>query len=205
MRRSAVAERHTIFRKPIRERSPAARGYIFGEARVAALHSIPKEVWAWLTLHRWLVSVNSKGRDWAAWLPILREFSSLRLLVSHLGLPPAAGQPPGPAEARDKTAEVLALASFPEVRVKLSGFYAVTDPGYRYPHEAAWPYVAALSEAFHTTRLLWGSDFTPCLDHVNFPQTIGLFHEMKLLSDEDRQRIEGGNLLALLEHLVSKE
>ncbi len=176
--------------------------YIFGQERVDALLSISDEVWSWLTSRQWLISVNSKGEDWAAWQTILQQHGELRLLVSHLGLPPKVGEPPTEAGAREAMASVLALAGFPQSRVKLSGFYAMTDPGHDYPHRAAWPYVEALLAAFGAERLLWASDFSPCLDWLTFPQTFGLFSRMPFLSEADRERIEGANLLALLDEVV---
>ena len=92
----------------------------------------------------------------------------------------------------------IGLARFPRTHVKLSGFYALSQPGYAYPHRAAWPYVQVLADAFSTKRLLWGSDFTPSLGLLSFPQTVGLFAEMPFLSGDDRQRIEGANLARLL-------
>ena len=85
--------------------------------------------------------------------------------------------------------------------VKLSGFYAVSDPGHDYPHEAAWPYVERLVTAFGSGRLLWGSDFSPCLDWLTFPQTMDLFEKMPFLDRHDLDAITGGNLLALLEEV----
>ena len=93
---------------------------------------------------------------------------------------------------------VMELARFGGVCVKLSGFYALTVPGYDYPHRNAWPYVAALVESYGVDRLLWGSDFSPSLEHVSFPQTIGLLGQMPFLTDKDRVQIEGKNLLRLL-------
>ena len=176
--------------------------YVFGQERVDALLSISDEVWSWLTSRQWLVSVNSKGGDWTAWQTILQQHGELRLVVSHLGLPPKVSEPPTEAGAREAMASVLALAGFPQSRVKLSGFYAMTDPGHDYPHRAAWPYVEALMEAFGVERLLWASDFSPCLDWLTFPQTFGLFSRMPFLSEADRERIEGSNLLALLDEVV---
>ncbi|MEA2526703.1 MAG: L-fuconolactonase [Thermomicrobiales bacterium] len=82
--------------------------------------------------------------------------------------------------------------------MKLSGFYALTEPAYDYPHRAAWPYVEVLLEEFGASRLLWGSDFAPSLEWVSYPQTLGLLAEMPSLDEEDCRRIEGENLLALL-------
>ena len=172
--------------------------YIFGQERVDALLRISDDVWAWLASRRWLVSVNSKGDDWYAWQEVLRRHPELRLVVSHLGLPPKQARAPDPEEAQSAMASVLALAGFPQTRVKLSGFYALTDPGHDYPHRAAWPYVEALLDAFGVGRLLWASDYSPCLDSLTFPQTYDLFSKMPFLTDADRERIEGANLLALL-------
>ena len=173
--------------------------YLFDEPVLQSLSQVADATWAWLAERRWLISVNSRGERWAAWAPILEHHPSLRLLVSHLGLPPAVERAPDEAAARAALASVLGLARFAEVRVKLSGFYALTSPGYDYPHQAAWPYVAALLAAFGAERLLWGSDFSPCLEWLSFPQTLGLLAQMPFLGGADRGRIEGANLLALLE------
>jgi L-fuconolactonase len=181
-----------------RERFVGLSLYLFDEPVLAALGRVAGDVWAWLAQRRWLISVNSRGERWAAWTPILERHPSLRLLVSHLGLPPAVERAPDAPAARAALGAVLDLARVAVVLVQLSGFYALTSPGYDYPHQAAWPYVTALLEAFGVERLLWGSDFSPCLEWLSFPQTLGLLAHMPFLSDTDRQRIEGENLLALL-------
>ncbi len=172
--------------------------YIFGEAKVAAVGKIADEIWAWLSEHRWLISVNSRGKDWGCWPGVLRRHPELRVVMSHLGLPGAVKQPLTADNARRKLAHVVKLAEFPGPRVKLSGFYAATEPRWDYPHEKAWRYVQVLMEAFGVERLVWGSDFSPSLDHLTFPQTYGLFEKMPFLDQGPRERIEGKNLLALL-------
>jgi L-fuconolactonase len=178
--------------------------YISGDAKVHALHQIPDEAWAWLVERRWVISCNSRGEDWSGWQPILKKHPKLRLIMSHLGLPGAAPKGMTPSAARKALANVIALAEYPGVHVKLSGFYAATDPRYDYPHEPAWPYVEVLVKEFSLKRLVWGSDFSPCLDHLTFPQTVGLFAKMPFLKPADRERIEGGNLLALLAEAKTK-
>jgi predicted TIM-barrel fold metal-dependent hydrolase len=101
-------------------------------------------------------------------------------------------------------APLLSLAIFPGMKVKLSAFYALTDPGYDYPHQAAWPYAEALAQAFGVDRLLWGSDFSPALEHVSFAQTLGVVEHMPFFTPNERNRIMGENLLALLENVVTK-
>jgi L-fuconolactonase len=173
--------------------------YIFGPKEAALPARCADEVWAWLVEHRWLVSVNSKAEAWSAWLPVLERHGELRVVASHLGLPPCATRQTTSDDARRVLAELRALAAFPGSRVKLSGFYALSDPGYDYPHEVTWPYVEALLGAFGPERLLWGSDCTPCLEKLSFPQTLGLFAKMPFLDDRMRRRIEGANLLEMLD------
>jgi L-fuconolactonase len=176
--------------------------YLFEDRQLQALANVPGDAWAWLEGRRWLVSVNSRGECWEAWMPILARHPYLRLLVSHLGLPPAAERAPDVPAARAALGPVLDLARFEGVRVKLSGFYALAMPGYEYPHQPAWPYVELLLEAFGATRLLWGSDFSPSLEWLSFPQTFGLFAHMLFLGEAERRLIEGENLLALLAELA---
>lgn len=59
--------------------------------------------------------------------------------------------------------------------MKLSGFYALAAPSHDFPHTQAWGYVETLLEAFGVERLLWGSDFSPALSHLSFPQVNCLF------------------------------
>lgn len=175
--------------------------YVFGQDSVDLLRQLSDERWSWFAEHQWLISLNSRGKDLLGWVPILERHRDLRLVVSHLGLPPRTATPPTRNDARAAMDEVVNLARFPAVHVKLSGFYALSDPAYDYPHRSAWPYVEALIEAFGVRRLLWGSDFTPSLDHLSYPQTLGLFARMPFLRLEDRQRIEGVNLLNLLKQV----
>jgi L-fuconolactonase len=172
--------------------------YLLNEADAASLKSVPSDVWAWLEEHNWLISVNSKGALWSAWAPILERFGNLRMLVSHLGLPLAVNAAPSMQVARERLADILLLAKYPGIRLKLSGLYALTQPGHAYPHLAAWPYVEAVVESFGSGRLVWGSDFSPSLEYLSFQQTYSLFDEMPFLSDSDREKIVGGNLIGLL-------
>ena len=176
--------------------------YVLDQSAIDALHWLPDELWSFLVDHNWLVSVNSRDPFWSAWQRILDRYGNLRLLVSHLGLPLRVHQQPTLSTAERALAGVLQLAQYPGLRVKLSGFYALTDPGHDFPHTAAWRYVEALLNRLGADRLLWGSDFTPCLDQITFPQTLGLFSKMPFFSEPERQSIEGNNLIALLDECL---
>ena len=90
------------------------------------------------------------------------------------------------------------LAEYSEVHVKLSGFYALTEPAHDYPHPAAWPLTNELVNSFGTGRLLWGSDFSPSLDYLSFPQTFELFNKMPFFHQENIKAILGENLIRLI-------
>jgi hypothetical protein len=51
--------------------------------------------------------------------------------------------------------------------------------------------------------LLWGSDYSPCLDSVSFPQTLAILQYLPGLTAVDRAAIGGENLLELLDQVRS--
>ncbi len=173
--------------------------YLFDAAAIASLAAVGEGVWAWLRRHKWLVSVNGRGVAWQAWGAVLERHSELRLVISHMGLPPAQSRPPEAQKAEKQLAPVTALARFEGVHVKISGFYALSQPRHNYPHRAVWPYVQALLKHFGARRLVWGSDFTPALNSVSFPQTVDVLGHLSGLSSTARRQIEGANLRRLLQ------
>jgi predicted TIM-barrel fold metal-dependent hydrolase len=172
--------------------------YLFSPENIDALRQISNELWQWLSEHAWLISVNSTGEYWRGWQPILAAHPGLRLLIAHLGLPPAVPSAPTMEQARAALASVIELAQYSHTYVKFSGFYGLTQPSYAYPHSAAWPYARVVCDSFGTARILWASDFSPALEHVSFPQTVEVLAAMEWLTDDDLQAIYHGNLLRLL-------
>ena len=82
---------------------------------------------------------------------MLRD-SGVRVLIDHAGRPdPSAGL--GQAGFR----ALLALADTGRAAVKLSGFAKFSHQPH--PHADAWPYVAALVEAYTADALVWASDW----------------------------------------------
>jgi len=102
--------------------------YIASAARTRALAEIPDVLWGSLAERGWLVSVNSQPARWRAWQPVLARHATLRLLASHLGQAPPTAEPPSRDVASAALAPLLELAAWPGPRVKLSGFYAISDP-----------------------------------------------------------------------------
>lgn len=177
--------------------------YIFSDDSAQRLLEVAAAVWEWLATRHWLVSVNSKGQLWSMWESVALKSPNLIILCSHLGLPepraiPAHHPHAKLAGAEDTLNPVLALARFKNCFVKLSGFYALSRPACDYPHTTTWPHVHDLLKAFGAKRLLWGSDFSPAIDDVTYPQTYHLFDHMPFLSFADKESIVGANLRAIL-------
>jgi len=86
-----------------------------------------------------------------ALLPLIEE-SRVRLVIDHCGRPSVEQGPKGKAFRA-----LLALGRERDAFVKLSGYYKFSRQPH--PYEDAWPFIAALVEAFTLDRCVWGSDY----------------------------------------------
>lgn len=151
----------------------------------------------WLSRHGAIVSVNAPPPAVEVLAPLVRRAEGCVWIFSHLGLPGPQAEPPPPQSARTSLRPLLELAPLGHVAVKLSGLYAASSPSHLYPHLAAQPYVRVLLDTFGPERLCWGSDYSPCLEHVSFAQAVDVLSGLDV-SPREREAIAGGNLLRLL-------
>ena len=103
----------------------------------------------------------------------LIERSGVRLVIDHCGRPaPARGM------AQPGFQALLELGRAGRAFVKLSGYSQFSR--LRHPHEDAWPYVAALLEAFTPDRCMWGSDwpFLRAAERIDYGPLIELAHAL---------------------------
>lgn len=145
--------------------------YIFSESEVSDLLAVDESTWAWLVDHKWMISVNSKSKFWDGWLEVMRSQPELTLLISHLGLPSVDPQHLMPMNIAQELSTVEKLHKYPNIYLKLSGFYALEQVNPSYPYPSLRNYLLYILEHFDLNRLIWGSDFTPALATVTFPQT----------------------------------
>ena len=145
--------------------------YIFSESEVSELLAVDESTWAWLVDHKWMISVNSKSKFWDGWLEVMRGRPELTLLISHFGLPSVDPQHLMPMNIAQELSTVEKLHKYPNVYLKLSGFYALEQVNPTYPYPSLRNYLLYILEHFDLNRLIWGSDFTPALATVTFPQT----------------------------------
>jgi L-fuconolactonase len=171
--------------------------YLHEPTATAATLRWPAESWRRLNARRAIVSLNAFPPATAALAPLIEANSRCTFLFSHLGLPGRYKQAPEIEAARERLAPLLQLAAFPNVLVKISGLYAISDPAHGYPHTSAAPFLEILFERFGVARCCWGSDFSPALDFVSFAQAVDI-PWLAQLTSADYERVMGGNLLELL-------
>ena len=87
------------------------------------------------------------------------------LVVDHLGLQQPF-HPPAPAEPWANLPKVLALASHPNIRIKISG--ACTLSHEPYPYNDIWDPVLKVIDAFGIDRCMWGTDWTRATELLTY-------------------------------------
>ncbi|MFA6714868.1 MAG: amidohydrolase family protein [Victivallaceae bacterium] len=101
---------------------------------------------------------------------VLKRFPGLTVLINHMGRPELTEK--GLDFEKYKTA--LTLAEFENVYIKLSGFYAFSRQGWRYPQTDLFEVIDLLKRNFGAERLLFASDFSPVLEFNTYKQTLEL-------------------------------
>jgi predicted TIM-barrel fold metal-dependent hydrolase len=98
--------------------------------------------------------------------PVAERHPNLTLIVDHIGV---AQHPVSPPEAMQwgPFEDLLELARFPNVYVKLCGAPLLSEENY--PYEDVWPNLNRMFAAFGYERILWGSDYTR-LRSANLPK-----------------------------------
>ncbi len=175
--------------------------YINDEADIAGLAKWPARFYQKFNERHAIISINTSPAMLEKLTPFVERLGNCPILISHLGLPGSFAKPPSSSAAAKALRPLCDLAKFANVRVKLSGFYAISDPAWDYPHQSALPLLRVLYESFGAKRLLWGSDFSPCLASVSFVQSVEVLEMLNRSlqwPEKEMQQIRGGNLLELL-------
>lgn len=125
------------------------------------------DFWSFLQERGLPISINMSWKNAAALAKALACAPGCKVLVSHMARPVVTGGKLGKSYR-----EIGRLADFPNVFVKLSGFYAFAKEGWRYPQMELAPAVDFLKKTFTVKRLVFGSDFAPVLEHNTMRQTV---------------------------------
>jgi len=118
----------------------------------------------------------------------VREFPDVQVCVDHMAWPPV--------DRPDLLGNLLRLAEHPEVFVKISGTWAVSQQPfpYRDTHDA----VHRIYDTFGPDRLMWGTDWPLVERKCGYSGALQIVtEELGFLTDEDRTWILGGTVLKL--------
>jgi predicted TIM-barrel fold metal-dependent hydrolase len=123
--------------------------------------------------------------------PAAERFPRLQWVIDHLGIsqPPLMTPDPEPFQ---RLPELLALARYPNVAVKISAVPALSRQ--MYPFADLWPFLHRVIDSFGPDRLMWGSDWTRVESLFSFEDGLRYMRDTTELSMAEREKILGGTL-----------
>ncbi|HTD91428.1 MAG TPA: amidohydrolase family protein [Burkholderiales bacterium] len=133
------------------------------------------------------IGLLASGNNMAAMAKIAGRYPRLKLHIDHIGRGGGGKGVTDDAVFADLK-DMLALAKFPNIAVKLSG--APSYSSQAYPYKNIHGYLRQIIEAFGPERCFWGTDITrmPC----SYRQCVTLFtEEMPWLKGRDLEWVMG--------------
>ena len=128
------------------------------------------------------------GGHMPALAKIAQRYPRLKLHIDHLGRLGGVGRAGTDDAAFADLKDMLALAKFPNVAVKMSG--APSYSSQPYPYKNIHGYLRQIFEAFGPERSFWGTDITrmPC----SYRQCVTMFtEELPWLKGRDKEQVMG--------------
>lgn len=111
-----------------------------------------------------------------------------RIVLDHLGLQQPF-EPPAPENGFADLPNVLALARYPNVAIKISG--ACTLSRQAFPYDDIWAPLGRIFDAFGLARCLWGTDWTRAVHLLTYKQGVDAFRLSERLSEADKAVLMG--------------
>ena len=146
----------------------------------AARHALPVNVLCWGRLDQ-LTALTARHRETV-------------MVVDHLGLTQPF-EPPVPTDPWAQLPELVALAAYDNVMIKISG--ACTLSHQPYPYDDIWEPINRILQAFGVERCMWGTDWTRAVSFLTYREGVEAFRTTDRLSDSDRTALMGGTLSRL--------
>jgi predicted TIM-barrel fold metal-dependent hydrolase len=126
--------------------------------------------------------------------PIAERHPGLQLIIDHMNLTLEIAQERKIKQAID---EVVALAKFPNVSVKVSSTPTYSLESYPWPDMTE--HIKRCFDAFGPQRCYWGTDITNAFNKSSYRQRITHFtQELKFLSEKDKEWVMGRAILERL-------
>ena len=136
------------------------------------------------------VNVMAAGK-----LPLLAELArrnpNTQVVIDHVGLAQPFAPPPPPQPFADLP-NVLALAEYDNVAIKISGACTLSHQPFPYPD--IWEPLGRVFAAYGLERCLWGTDWTRAVKLLTYEQGVAAFRVTDALSDAERATLMGGAL-----------
>ena len=120
-----------------------------------------------------------------------RRHPNTRIVIDHVGLQQPF-QPPPPDDPWSEIEQVIALAQYDHVAIKISG--ACTLSHEPFPYHDIWQPLHRIFDAYGLERCLWGTDWTRATNLLTFEQGVEAFRVTDTLSDDERALLMGGAL-----------
>jgi len=158
-------------------------------AAFAAPHSL--KLWERAAALGVVINIVARPQHLATLHERAAQFPTVPIIVDHIAHP----DPRAVVDSADFQA-VLALAQFPNVFIKPTGYYYYSQE--RYPYADCWPLFHAVYAHFGAARLIWGSDFPHVLLKTGYARSLHMQERVYTdLPAADLEAIMGGNALRL--------
>lgn len=113
-------------------------------------------------------------------IPWIEQNPDLTVVIDHMA--------DSPLNHPDELNKLLALARYPQVYVKNSHMWSLSQQPYPYPDAAQQ--VKQVFDAFGPQRLMWGTDWPICLNKLSYAQAVALYRDhLAWLTPKDRDQI----------------
>jgi predicted TIM-barrel fold metal-dependent hydrolase len=124
-------------------------------------------------------------------LGLIRRNPDTQIIVDHLGLQ-QPHEPPVPAAPWAELPQVLALAAYDNVAIKMTGACTLSHEAFPYPD--IWDPVGRVIDAFGIDRCMWGTDWTRAVNFLTYAQGVDAFRASGRVSPSDKVKLMGGTL-----------
>jgi L-fuconolactonase len=150
---------------------------------------------------------NSTHGGCARMAQIAERHPDLTLIIDHIGVAQHPVSPPETMSWRSFP-DLLALARYPNVSVKLCGAPLLSSQAY--PFDDVWPYLDQLFAAFGFERVMWASDYTrlrlanlprgerPRQRGLTYGDSLDFLRRTDRLSVDEKRLLLGGTAQRLL-------
>ncbi len=122
---------------------------------------------------------------------LARRNPNTQLVTDHLGLNQPY-EPPAPPEPFADLPQVLELAKYDNVAIKISGACTLSHEPFPYPD--IWEPVGEILRAFGLERCMWGTDWTRAVNLLTYEQGVEAFRITDALSEAECAQLMGGSL-----------